>query len=273
MLPQLPLHGGDRNRTSPFAFTGNKFEFRALGSSMSLGFVNTVLNTIVAEAIDELAGASGEEAQDEQGRPRSPRSARSSRRSGRRNKRIVFDGDGYSEEWHAEAEERGLANLRTTPDALPWYVNKQTVAAFSKYDVLSERELESRYEVALEQYAIKLNIEAETAASIARTMILPAALRQAELYDEAEGLAGVDRLTEELSGLTGRARRRRSSRSRRPTWPRTSPTTSRSSGRSTCATRSSRRWTPSASAADELERIVADDLWPLPKYQEMLFIK
>ena len=99
------------------------------------------------------------------------------RESWRENKQVVFGGDNYSEEWHAEAEKRGLYNLRSTPDALPWLVDKGTVALFKKYGVLSKRELESRHEVFLEQYAVKLNIEGETAASIARTMILPAAVR------------------------------------------------------------------------------------------------
>ena len=147
MLPALPKHGGDRNRTSPFAFTGNKFEFRALGSSQSLALPNTVLNTIVAEAIDDLA--------DElEARRRAARTPCSTvvRDAYAANKQIVFDGDNYSEEWHKEAEERGLFNLKQTPDALPWLINEQTVEVFSRYDVLSERELESRYEVFVEQY-------------------------------------------------------------------------------------------------------------------------
>ena len=130
VLPPLPLHSGDRNRTSPFAFTGNKFEFRALGSSQSPSFPNTVLNTIVAEAIDELAdkldaalkaGASLEKA-----------ILAIVKESYRTHRRIVFNGDNYSEAWHAEAEQRGLANLRSTPDALPWLVDRQTVAVFKR---------------------------------------------------------------------------------------------------------------------------------------------
>src|SRR5205807_3671217 len=175
VLPPLPLHGGDRNRTSPFAFTGNKFEFRALGSSMSLSFPNTVLNTIVAQAIDELAD------QLEQARQSGAELEAALRpilqRTYAANKQIVSGGDNYSEEWHAEAERRGLLNLRATPDALPYLVRGETVNLLSGYGVLSERELESRYEVFLEQYVTKLNIEAETAASIARTMLLPAAAR------------------------------------------------------------------------------------------------
>src|ERR687888_294829 len=199
VLPHLPMHGGDRNRTSPFAFTGQKFEFRALGSSQSLALPNTVLNTIVAEAIDSLA-------EDVEGKVHGGASLEEAvlavvKDAWSANKRIVFDGDNYSEDWHAEAERRGLANLKQTPDALPWLLEDQTVTLFSNYGVLTQRELESRFEVFAEQYATKINIEAETAASIARTMILPAALEYLDLLDEAEGSRGVERLKEEAVGL------------------------------------------------------------------------
>src|ERR1700728_2648125 len=184
VLPPLPMHGGDRNRTSPFAFTGNKFEFRALGSSMSLSLPNTVLNTIVAEAIDELAGQlegalEGGAALEEALRPILQRSYAA-------NKQIVFGGDNYSEEWHSEAARRGLLNLRATPDALPYLVADDTVSVFSNHGVLSKRELESRYEVFLEQYVTKINIEAETAASSAKTMLLPASARHLALLLSAQ---------------------------------------------------------------------------------------
>src|SRR4051795_307706 len=117
VLPKLPMHGGDRNRTSPFAFTGNKFEFRALGSSMSLAFPNTVLNTIVAEAVDELAGKLKEKLAAGSAMPEAVMEI--VKDSYLENKVICFSGDGYSEEWHEEAEKRGLKNLKTTPDALP----------------------------------------------------------------------------------------------------------------------------------------------------------
>ena len=184
VLPPLPMHGGDRNRTSPFAFTGNKFEFRALGSSMSLSLPNTVLNTIVAEAVDYLA----EELEDalEGGAELEAALRPILQRSYAANKQIVFGGDNYSEDWHAEAESRGLLNLRATPDALPYLISDDTVTLFSNYGVLSQRELESRYEVFLEQYVTKLNIEAETAASIARTMLLPAAARHLALLLSAQ---------------------------------------------------------------------------------------
>src|SRR5690242_17635766 len=135
VLPALPMHGGDRNRTSPFAFTGNKFEFRALGSSMSLAFPNTVLNTIVAEAIDELADRLEEKTA--AGMDAAEAVIEIVKESYSANKQICFDGDGYSEDWHAEAERRGLKNLKTTPDALPEVLADDTVAAFENYNVLS----------------------------------------------------------------------------------------------------------------------------------------
>ena len=199
VLPHLPMHGGDRNRTSPFAFTGNKFEFRTLGSSMSLALPNTVLNTTVAEAIDELA--SDLESKIKGGLSREEAVLEVVKGAWSDNKQIVFDGDNYSEEWHAEAEKRGLYNLRQTPDALPWLIEKSTVDVFSKYGVLSERELESRYEVFAEQYVTTLNIEAETAASIARTMLLPAALQYLALLDDADEGKGVGRLQKEAVAL------------------------------------------------------------------------
>ena len=236
VLPKLPMDGGDRNRTSPFAFTGNKFEFRALGSSMSLAFPNTVLNTIAAEAIDELAGKLEEKISGGTAMPEAV--IEIVKESYLANKQVCFSGDNYSEEWHAEAEQRGLKNLRTTPDALPEVLADDTVAAFEKYDVLSKRELESRFEVWIEQYAIRANIEAETTHSIAKTMILPAALRYMALIAE--------------SGVAERRRRARSAgrwSSSAPGWPSSrrptpTPTSSRgSSSRSTPATSSSRRWT------------------------------
>jgi len=267
-LPQLPLHGGDRNRTSPFAFTGNKFEFRALGASMSLGFVNTVLNTIVAESVDELAGMLEAQLEKSKG-DLAPAVSAVVKDVWEANRQIVFGGDNYAESWHKEAEKRGLANLRTTPDALPWLVDHQTIEAFESYNVLSERELESRFEVFVEQYATKLNIEGETAAAMARTMILPAALRQAELLDEASG-AGVDRLTEELTALTddlvegifaleaANATHPASEGLELAKYMRDTVIPAMDAVRET---------------ADRLEKVVADDLWPLPKYSEMLFIK
>jgi glutamine synthetase len=266
VLPPLPMHGGDRNRTSPFAFTGNKFEFRALGSSMSLGFPNTVLNTIVAEAIDDLSGKL--EAAMSGGKSAEDAVTDVVREVYAANKQVVFGGDNYSDEWHAEAERRGLFNLRTTPDALPWIVNEQTVKVFGDYDVLSERELHSRYDVFTEQYAVKLNIEAETAASIARTMILPAAIRHLVLLKEA----GITAAAEETQGLVDElwsAIQALEKANEADNQPDDEPMKWAEYMRDTVIP----AMIGVRTVADRLEGIVADDLWPLPKYSEMLFIR
>ncbi len=266
VLPPLPKHGGDRNRTSPFAFTGNKFEFRALGSSMSLAFPNSVLNTIVAEAVDELAESV--KAKLDSGVEVADAVVDVVKDSYSANKAIIFGGDGYSDEWHAEAQTRGLKNLRTTPEALPEVVSDQTVAAFEKYNVLSRRELESRCEVWLEQYAVQANIEAETTSTIARTLLLPAALRHQRLVDEAgvEDLRVENRdMVQALVAAIGRleiANQYPDGIEDDPLklaeYARDSQLTAMSAVRET---------------ADLLERYVADDLWPMPKYSEMLFIR
>jgi len=264
VLPPLPKHGGDRNRTSPFAFTGNKFEFRALGSSMSLAFPNTVLNTIVAEAIDELADEL--ETKTSGGMDTAEAVIEVVKESYGANKRIVFGGDNYSEEWHAEAEQRGLKNLRTTPDALQEVLAEATIAAFEDYKVLSKRELESRYEVWIEQYALRANIEAETTFSIAKTMILPAALRHLALISEA----GVSALENDLRSLIDELVTALDALEKANAEP------VDLEGLELALFARDEQLAKSGAvreAADKLEKVVADDLWPLPKYEEMLFIK
>ncbi len=180
----------------------------------------------------------------------------------------MFDGDGYSEAWHAEAKKRGLENLRTTPDALPWLVDKQTVAAFKKYKVLSKRELESRLEVFTEQYAVNINIESETASGIARTMLLPAAVRYLnELRD-----TGMDELIGEVEPLVKElhfALLELEDANLQENQPDSSPAKWAAYIRDTVIG----AMDDVRDVADRLEKLVADDLWPLPKYSEMLFIK
>jgi glutamine synthetase len=266
VLPPLPLHGGDRNRTSPFAFTGNKFEFRALGSSMSLSLPNTVLNTIVAEAIDDLAGQL--ESALKGGTDLESALRPILQKSYAANKQIVFGGDNYSAEWHAEAQRRGLLNLRQTPDALPYLVSEQTVKVFSDYGVLSEREIESRHEVFLEQYVTKLNIEAETQASIARTMLLPAAARHLALLRKAE-LPALVAETEQVTGEFVEAIKALEDANLAENQPEDDLTAhAKYMGETVVAAMAAVR-----ASADKLEKIVADDVWPLPKYAEILFIK
>jgi glutamine synthetase len=264
VLPPLPMHGGDRNRTSPFAFTGNKFEFRTLGSSQSLAFPNTVLNTIAAEAIDELAdqleaklAGAGDLDEAVNAVVKDAYAA---------SERIVFGGDNYSEDWYAEAESRGLKNLATTPDALPEVLAEPSVSAFEKYEVLSHRELESRYEVWTEQYTMRANIEAETAASMARTMLLPAALRHVALVEAA----GMEALASETRALVGEFVEAIGELEAANVYPDgvegLELAIHARDGQLTALERV-------RELGDALERIVADDLWPLPKYSEILFIK
>jgi glutamine synthetase len=264
VLPPLPKHGGDRNRTSPFAFTGNKFEFRALGSSMSLAFPNTVLNTIVAESIDDLAD--GLEKKIEAGTDLAQAVQEVVGATYTANKQVCFMGDNYDEAWHEEAAKRGLKNLRTTPDALPEVLADSTVTAFEKYKVLTKRELESRYEVWLEQYIIRANIEAETADSIARTMLLPASLRHLALVDGAE----VSELTAETKELIDKMISALDELEDANEYP------DGIEGLDLAVHARDKQLAAMAKVrevADELEGVVADDLWPLPKYSEMLFIR
>ncbi|HET9986551.1 MAG TPA: glutamine synthetase III [Longimicrobiales bacterium] len=276
VLPELPKHAGDRNRTSPFAFTGNKFEFRALGASQSISFPATVLNTIVAASIDELATALEQRLRDGSTLEDAVRQLILERMPAI--KRIVFNGDNYSEAWHQEAERRGLLNLKTTLDALPRLTTPENLGLFEKYGVLSPRELESRAEVLFDQYFKTVNIEGETTAEIARTQVLPAALRHLDelgriaernkqLGIDGEGtldaLREVNALVNELSRalntlvdqnaeLGGESVHSKAHHMRDHIVP---------------AMRQVR------DVVDRLEKVLPDDLWPLPRYRDMLFIK
>jgi len=258
VLPQLAKHSADRNRTSPFAFTGNKFEFRALGSSQSPSLANTVLNTIVADALNEMTQMlrDGFEVREVIADVY------------RRHRAIVFDGDGYSEDWQEEARSRGLRNLATTPEALGELVTEPSQRVFAEQSVLSARELLARHDVALEQYATQLTIEAETAATMARTLLLPAGLRQRELIESGSGPLADD-LLEELDGPLGELRA--------ATRQLEAAVAAAPDGCGERAWYMRDRVVPwmraLRDAADRLERLVADDLWPLPSYAEMLFIR
>ncbi len=264
VLPPLPKDPGDRNRTSPFAFTGNKFEFRALGSSMSPSLPNTVLNTIVAEAIDALSEDLEAAIKVTKGNV-DEAVTKVVGDNYKAHKRIVFGGDGYSEAWHKEAAKRKLLNLKTTPDALPQLIEESTISVFSNYGVLNERELHSRYEVLLEQYIVNVNIEAETAADIARTMLLPATLRYLEMIDDA----GIDALDDEVRPLVEEfvAAIQHLAKVNLDHPEDTMEEAIYMRDVILPAMAETRR------LADTLERLTPDDLWPLPKYSEMLFIK
>ena len=277
VLPPLPRDAGDRNRTSPFAFTGNKFEYRAVGSSQSIAGPNVVLNTIVAESLDEIAtrleGAveAGKDLHAEI-RAMLPEVIAES-------KKVIFNGDNYTDEWHAEAAKRGLPNNRSTTDSLPDLVSSKSVAMFGKYGVFSEREIHSRYEILLEGYKKTINIESQITLQMARRLILPAALRyQAEVAQSISALkqAGASApatQTDLLADLAATISDLQSA-----TTKLAAAVDDHVEGDSLAHAKHSFETIIPAmnavrSAGDKLETLVADDLWPLPTYQEMLFIK
>lgn len=276
VLPKLPKHAGDRNRTSPFAFTGNKWEFRALGSSQSVSFPAMVLNTIVAEAIDDLCTKL--EAELEKGTSFDDALRALLASEIHEFKHVIFNGDNYSDEWVEEAERRGLLNLRSTMDALPRLVEEKNMALFEKYGVLSHRELESRYEIFVEQYFMTINIEGETAQHMAQTMFLPAATRYLnELLTTAER---ADELGMKLDGVLKTAQAVNQLIDRLTDTLATLAEQNQELGGDDVVSKAEhmrRNIIPAMTAVrdvvDPLERLVPDDLWPVPTYRDMLFVK
>jgi glutamine synthetase len=277
-LPQIPRHSGDRNRTSPFAFTGNKFEFRAVGSSQSIAWPNTVLNTIVAESLDYVAT----ELEKRLGKKPSAAAREAAamdllRELVKKHRRVVFDGDNYSADWHKEAERRHLPHLRTTVDALPVLSGKPAQALFEKYGVLGKRELEARIEVGLERYNRTIAIEARTLLSMLRREVLPAALRyQGELGQAvaATAEAGVDcddanAQLKELVDLISQLRKAITAVEKAEAHHLAEPLKHAEHVRDKLLP----AMTEARRVSDVLEQRIPDDLWPLPRYSEMLFTK
>jgi glutamine synthetase len=277
VLPTLPRDPGDRNRTSPFAFTGNKFEFRAVGSSQSVSGPIVVLNTIVAESLDDFATqlehavSAGKDLNTEiQGLLQN---------AVKETKQVIFNGDNYAEAWHAEAARRGLPNRSTSVESLPDLIAPKSVRLFSKYGVFNERELHSRCDILAEGYRKTINIESQLTIQIAKRMILPAALRyQAEVAQAIMNLKGTGATVpkiqaahlselvtgiEELQAATDRLDEALDEH------PEGDPLAHARHARDVII--------PAMNAVrvagDQLELLVADDLWPLPTYQEMLFVK
>ena len=273
MLPKFPRDTTDRNRTSPFAFTGNKFEFRMLGSSASISTANVVLNTIVAESLrqfaDELENAENfQETLHEL-----------IVRNIREHKRIIFNGNNYSREWVEEAARRGLLKLDTTVDALPCYTEEKNVRLFATHKVLSESELRSRRDIGLDAYAKMTQIEANTMLMMARRQILPAVLKytgemaeagnRVRLYDENLPRSAADTLVGRLSAdcdalsreieLLARALKDQPSDD--------DPLESAKYMRDVVKV----RMAALRAVADELETITDRNAWPFPTYEELLF--
>jgi glutamine synthetase len=275
-LPRLPRHAGDRNRTSPFAFTGNKFEFRALGSGQSVSFPATILNTIVAESIDELCGLL--EADLEKGKSFDDALRTLLANQIHEFKHVIFNGDNYSDEWVAEAETRGLLNLRSTMDALPMLVEEKNKSLFEKYGVLSRRELESRYEIFVEQYFMTVNIEGESAQQMAQTMIVPAAVRYlSDLLATAESAADLGMKSDGVLVIARRINKLIDALNEKLV---VLATQNQDLGGDDVVSKARHMreniipaMTDVRDVVDRLERIIPDDLWPMPTYREMLFVK
>lgn len=262
-LPPLPRDATDRNRTSPFAFTGNKFEFRAPGSSQSCAGANVVINTIVSEAFDEMSEAL------EKLKPEEFNIGLQLllQKIIREHKRIIFNGDNYSKEWAKEAGRRGLPNLRTTMDALKALVMPENVALFEKYGVFSKVELESRYEVFLEEYHRKIRIEGEIAYEIAKSIIIPVASDEYSKYAVALSEAENGKIKGGMSSLREMAESIGEGLDEL-----TAKTNKLKLALAGCHEEIISSMLELRKAVDSLEKIVSDERWPLPKYREMLFI-
>jgi len=272
-LPPLNKDATDRNRTSPFAFTGNKFEFRAVGSSAPCYWPNTVLNTIVAEKLKQLV----DELEKAKSGDFNKVLTDTLRAWVKKHKRVIFSGNNYAEEWHAEAAKRGLANLKDTVACLQAANKPEYLAVFDKHKVLSKIEYEARTEIGWERYVKILNIEATATADIARNQLLPAALHyQSKVATSINALktAGVNPPGAQIDLLTSIANGAATLKTAIDTLDgELNKANSASPHHQGEAFRTG--VIPAMSAvrkvADELEAVVDDELWPLPKYREMLF--
>jgi len=276
VLPKLPRDAGDRNRTSPFAFTGNKFEFRAVSANQSIAMPNIALNVAVTESLDYMATEL--EKATKAGKSIEKAVAELLPKVIKENKRIIFNGNNYSMEWEKEAAKRGLLNLRNTVDALPQLVSKDVIAAFEKYKILNEREVRARYEVMLEQYIKTVNVEGQLMVLMANRYILPAALAYQKQVAESvaavksvggrsiEGKKVLDRITK----LTDTLKQRSDKLAR--------ALEHEGNGSAEKHAKHFRDGVITAMAAlreagDELELMIPHETWPLATYREMLFIK
>ena len=275
-LPKLPRDAGDRNRTSPFAFTGNKFEFRAVSSNQSIAYPNIALNIAVTDSLDYVAGElekamAGGKSLDTAVAALLPKVVKE-------NKRIIFNGNNYSKEWEKEADKRGLLNLKNTVDALPQLVTKEVCGLFEKYKVLSGRELHARYEIMVETYNKTVNVEGQLLALMANRYVLPAAFEYQKQVAQSvaavksagarsvEGkhtLAAVVKLTDSLKRQTDKLEKALAHEG--------------SGGSDRHAKHFRDSVIPAMNgvrdASDALEVLIPHGVWPLATYREMLFIK
>ncbi len=271
-LPSLPKDNSDRNRTSPFAFTGNKFEFRMVGSSASIAGPNVAINTIVAEVLDGIANRL------EKAADKAAESQAIIREIANEHHRVIFNGNGYSREWVLEAEKRGLPNIRNTVDALKAFVSERSLTLFEKYRVLTREEMHSRYEIYVEQYAKQINIEGRTAVNMCHKQYIPAVLefvhglaetvtriKQAGAYDASISEALLGKALAKLSSADSNVRDLEAALDK--------------AAAEMDVTRKAEICRDEVVVAlfalrmdiDALEAIMPKDLWPVPSYEDMLF--
>ncbi|MBL7187480.1 MAG: glutamine synthetase III [Phycisphaerae bacterium] len=272
-LAPLPKDCTDRNRTSPFAFTGNRFEFRMVGSTQSTAGPMFVLNTIVADVLNDIA--------DELEKAPNVKTAAQKvlKQIATEHRKIIFNGDNYTEDWVDEAKRRGLPNIQSTVCSLETIMDKENVAAFKKHGVLTEAELRARTEILLEAYGMSINIEAMTMLNMAKRQILPACIEYSSVLGSAVGAvssAGVEagpqrELLEDVCGLLATMKKDISQLEKAAAEAKKLTDTTKRAGlyrdKVIPAMQALR------ATADELETMVDADLWPIPTYAEMLFMK
>jgi len=275
VLPKLPRDAGDRNRTSPFAFTGNKFEFRAVSSGQSIAFPNMVLNAAMADALDSVATEL--EAATAKGEELNKAVSKLLTKIIKEHKRIIFNGNNYSAEWEKEAAKRKLLNLRNTVDALPELVTKEAVSLLDRYKILSPRELHARYEIFVENYNKTVNVEGQLMVLMANRYILPAALEYQKQIGESVAAvkAGGGRSAQGKGLLADYSKLVDRFKARTDTLAELLEHTGGSAEKHAKFMRD--KVIPAMNklreTGDEIEVLTPHAIWPLPTYREMLFVK
>jgi glutamine synthetase len=271
LLPKFPLDNSDRNRTSPFAFTGNKFEFRMVGSAQSCSGPNIILNTIAAESFDEIATRL------EKSKDAAIEVIAIIKDVMKAHSKVIFNGNGYSAEWEAEATKRGLPNVKNSVDAQKAFTTQKAKDLFKKYSVLSNEELHSRYEVYIEQYAKIINIEALTAIKMVKTLYMPAVIMfTSELADTVNGLKTAGASASVQSGLLKNVTSLLENVSNKLASLETALAKAQDTSDSVKKSEAYRdtvytTYTSLRDEIDALEAILPAEIWPVPTYAEMLF--
>ena len=270
-LPEFPKDNTDRNRTSPFAFTGNKFEFRTVGSSQSISGPNVALNTIAAEALDEIATRL------EKAKDKNAEASAIIKETYKKHSRVIYNGNNYSEEWLKDATKRGLPNVTNSVDALKAFITDKSLKLFEKYEVLSHKELHSRYDIYVDTYAKQINIEALTAIDMVKKQFIPAATEYATfLADSIGSFKSVSVPTSVQEDLLKKIGSLLSSAYKNLGKLEEAVAKAQDIGDTVKKAEAHRDKVVMAMSAlrvdiDALEMIVPRDMWPVPTYVDLLF--